>query len=112
MRNGNPIEERYASHSPEPWIVGCARNRPGAWNDIEAPGLEWRERKIALIPCDDPRYAANQRLIVATPRLLSRSKALVVSALQLPPCAPGMVSIDLDLLRALLAEIDKAEGKV
>lgn len=54
-----------------PWKVTCARDRAGAYNDIEAPALEWPESKIALVSCDNPRYREIQALIVAAPELLA-----------------------------------------
>jgi len=57
-----------------PWEVGVHRDRDGAYNDIEAPGQEWPDSKVALVSCDNPRYREIQALICAAPELLALAR--------------------------------------
>jgi hypothetical protein len=110
-----PLRGHYQTPSPqdggtEEQVMSEERDsaaRVGEEYAFDGLRAEWEEDGVCGESLSQERAT---RIITGAPRLLAAAKALCLSALSLPPCAPGMVNLDRDLVTALWEEVRKIEG--
>lgn len=95
------------------FAVGCRRDRPGAFNDIEDENAEFPESKVALIDCDNPRHKEIEALFCAAPELLAacRITANCSPVQAVLDALPDDVEIKLTFCAADLKQIRAALAK-